>query len=48
MVSPAAAGGTHQIDLGLNTVPAGEYVVEIAVKSGEQEIKDELAFRISG
>jgi VWFA-related protein len=47
-VAPATAGGTHQIDLGLNTVPPGEYVVEIGVKSGEQEVKDLIAFRISG
>jgi VWFA-related protein len=47
-VAPATAGGTHQIDLGLNTVPAGEYVVEFAVKSGDQAIKDVIAFRVSG
>jgi VWFA-related protein len=31
-VAAAAAGGTHQIDLGLNSMAAGEYVVEISVK----------------
>lgn len=31
-VVPATAGGTHQIDLGLNTIPAGEYLVEVRVK----------------
>jgi hypothetical protein len=30
-VAPAAAGGTHQVDLGLNTLAAGEYVVEISI-----------------
>ena len=28
-VAPAAAGGTHAIDLGLNAIPAGEYLIEI-------------------
>jgi VWFA-related protein len=31
-VSPATTGGTHQVDLGLNTVAAGEYLLEITVK----------------
>ena len=30
-VAAAAAGGTHQIDLGLGSVPPGEYLVEISV-----------------
>lgn len=31
LVTPAATGGTHQIDLGLNQVPPGEYLVEITL-----------------
>jgi len=30
-VAPAAAGGTHQIDLPLGGIPPGEYLVEIAI-----------------
>jgi hypothetical protein len=43
-VAAAATGGTHQIDLGLNTVAPGEYLVEIT-SGGVQEL---VAFRISG
>jgi VWFA-related protein len=43
-VATAAAGGSHQIDLGLNTVAPGEYLVEIT--SGEA--KELVAFRITG
>ncbi len=46
-VAPATAGGTHQIDLGLNTIAAGDYVLEITVKgtSGDPA-KEYVAFRI--
>ncbi|MBM3818388.1 MAG: VWA domain-containing protein [Acidimicrobiia bacterium] len=43
-IAAATAGGTHQIDLGLNTVAPGEYLVEIT--SGE--VKELVAFRITG
>lgn len=45
-VAPATAGGTHQIDLGLNSVAAGEYLVEITAKGGTGEAKELVAFRI--
>jgi len=46
-VAAAAAGGTHQIDMSLATIPAGEYVVEITVKGATGETAKELvAFRV--
>jgi hypothetical protein len=46
-VAPAAAGGTHQIDLGLNSMAAGDYVLEITAKSATGETATELvAFRV--
>lgn len=48
-VSAAPVGGTHQIDLALNSVAAGEYVVEITVASENGgAVKDIVAFRIGG
>jgi hypothetical protein len=43
-VAPAPSGGTHQIDLGLNTIPAGEYLVEITVKGSGGEHKELIPF----
>lgn len=45
-VAPAQAGGTHQIDFGLNSVPAGEYLVEITVPAGSGTVSELVAFRI--
>jgi hypothetical protein len=46
-VATATAGGTHQIDLGLNSIAAGDYLVEIAVKdSAGEEAKELIAFRV--
>ena len=48
-VSPAPIGGTHQIDLGLNTMAAGEYLLEISVKGTTGEpAKEYVAFRVGG
>jgi VWFA-related protein len=46
-VAAAAAGGTHQIDLGLNTVPPGEYLVEITAKGASGEAKELVALRVT-
>jgi len=46
-VAAAAAGGTHQIDLGLNTVPPGEYLVEITAKGASGEAKELVAVRVT-
>jgi len=46
-VSAATAGGTHQIDMSLATIPAGEYVIEITTKGASGETAKELvAFRV--
>ena len=46
-VTPAKAGGTHQIDMGLNAVAAGEYLVEITVKGATTETKELVAVRVT-
>jgi VWFA-related protein len=46
-ITPAKAGGTHQIDMGLNTVAAGEYLIEITVKGATTETKELVAVRIT-
>jgi VWFA-related protein len=46
-VTAASAGGTHDIEFGLGSVAAGDYVVEIA--AGEtSEVKALVAFRVVG
>jgi VWFA-related protein len=45
-IAPAAVGAMHQIDLGLNSIPAGEYLVEITAKSGDGEAKELVPFRL--
>jgi VWFA-related protein len=46
-VSPAKAGGTHQIDLPLNAMAAGEYLIEIALTGATGEAVTELVpFRL--
>jgi VWFA-related protein len=44
--APGAAGTTHQIDLGLASIPTGEYLVEITAKSGDGEAKELVPFRL--
>jgi hypothetical protein len=45
-VTAAQAGGTHQIDLGLSSMPPGEYLVEIVVDGAVGPTL--VALRISG
>jgi VWFA-related protein len=45
-VTPASAGGTHQIEMGLNAVAGGEYLIEITAKGGLGETKELLALRV--
>lgn len=35
-VAPAQAGGTHQVDMGLNTIPAGDYLLQITAGGARQ------------
>ncbi|MEQ1573732.1 MAG: VWA domain-containing protein [Vicinamibacterales bacterium] len=46
-VAAATAGGTHQIDLGLASMPPGEYVVEITVVGASGEAKELVAIRVT-
>ena len=45
-VTAAQAGGTHQINLSLASIPAGEYLVEISVKSATGEAKELVPLRV--
>ena len=45
-VAPAVAGGTHQIELALNTMPAGEYLIEITPPGGADN-KELFAVRVT-
>jgi VWFA-related protein len=46
-VTAAATGGTHQIDMSLATIPAGEYVIEIDAKGATGETAKALVpFRV--
>jgi VWFA-related protein len=46
-VAPAAAGGTHQIDLALSGIAAGEYLIEITAKGSSGEAKELVPLRIT-
>jgi len=45
-IAPGAAGATHQIDLGLASIPAGEYLIEITGKGASGEAKELVPFRV--
>jgi VWFA-related protein len=45
-VAPGQAGGTHQINLSLASIPAGEYLLEITVTSASGEAKELVPFRV--
>jgi hypothetical protein len=45
-VAAAAAGGTHQIEFGLNSIPAGEYLVEITATGASGEARELVALRV--
>lgn len=45
-VTAAQAGGTHQINLSLASIPAGEYLVEITVNSAGGEAQELVPFRV--
>lgn len=47
-VTPAAAGVGYQIDLSLNTIPPGEYLVEITAKAPAGEARELVAVRVTG
>jgi VWFA-related protein len=45
-VTAATVGGTHQIDLGLGSIAAGEYLIEITVTGATGETKELLPLRV--
>ena len=45
-ITAAQAGGTHQINLSLASIPAGEYLVEIAVTGASGDAKELVPFRV--
>ena len=45
-LAPGAAGTTHQIDLGLASIPTGEYLVEITAKSANGDARELVPFRL--
>jgi len=45
-VAPTTVGGTHQIDLGLSSVAAGEYLIEITATGATGEAKELIPLRI--
>jgi hypothetical protein len=45
-VTAAQTGATHQIDLGLASTPVGDYLLEIALRAGENPARQLLAFRV--
>jgi VWFA-related protein len=47
-IAPSAvAGTTHEITLGLATIPAGEYLVEVTAKGASGETKTLIPFRVT-
>jgi hypothetical protein len=45
-IVPATLGGTHQIDLGLSSMPPGEYLVEITIKGSSGDVKELIPLRV--
>jgi VWFA-related protein len=45
-VAPATAGGTHQLEVGLNSMPPGEYLVELTLPGATDATSSLIAFRV--
>jgi hypothetical protein len=45
-VGAAAAGGTHQVDVVLGAMAAGEYLIEITAKGGLGDVKELVPIRV--
>jgi hypothetical protein len=45
-VVPATAGGTHQVEVALNTAPPGEYLVELTLPGATDAASALVAFRV--
>jgi hypothetical protein len=47
-IGPATTGDGFQIDMTLNSIPVGEYLIEITAKAPSGEAKELIAFRVTG
>jgi hypothetical protein len=45
-VAGASAGGTHQVEVGLNSIPPGEYLVELSLPGATDAASSLVAFRV--
>ena len=45
-VAPAAAGGTHAFEVGLNSIPGGEYLIQIDASGASGKASEVLAIRV--
>jgi len=45
-VVAAAAGGMHAIEVGLNTIPSGEYLIQIDAAGASGKASEVLAIRV--
>jgi VWFA-related protein len=45
-VAPATAGGSHAVDVGLNTIPAGEYLIQIDATGASGSASEVIAVRV--
>ena len=45
-VVPAAAGGMHAVEVGLNTIPSGEYLIQIDAAGASGKASEVLAIRV--
>jgi hypothetical protein len=46
VVTPLTVGGSHGMEVGLNTIPAGEYMIQIDAKGASGDASEVLAIRI--
>ena len=46
--APTATPGGYEADLGLAPLPAGDYLIEISVQAGTEQVRKLLAIRITG
>jgi hypothetical protein len=45
-VAPATVGGTHQLEVGLSSMPPGEYLVELTLPGATGDTSSLIAFRV--
>ncbi len=45
-VTAAGVGGTHQVDVGLASIPPGEYLIRITVPGAQDDVSELVAFKV--